>query len=743
MEVKDQLNQNSENIQEEKPKSAVKAAEENVVKTAKPVEVKHQIDKEEKQTIVDLLSGSVEPQKEVLAEADTQQTEVAVQIGNEEKDEISTMLKEQEEIPATDTTEQTAKETPQLADDEKESILKMLRGEIEVEAETEEQSKDELRQISEAERLEIARLISGRKIDIVKEVIGEKLDFEKLNKQELVEMIEQVVEEKNTSKIRDVIAKIKVAFHNKNKEDIEREKKEFIDNEGEEKEFKAIIGPLEHRYNSAFNIYKQNRVKFAQEFEKQKQENFKLKLQILEDLKVLIDSEETLKKTYDEFKILQIRWKEIGMIPASELRNLWQNYHFLVERFFDKVKINKELRDLDMKKNMEIKIGLCEKTEELLLEKSIIKSFKLLQKYHDKWREVGPAPTEHKEDLWERFKASTQKINERRKEHYKELQVEQERNYEAKVAMCEKAEELLVDLPTSLKIWHQQTDKMNEMLKLWKTIGRAARVQNDEIWIRFKSVLDKFFNARRDFLGQLKDQQTNNYNLKLDMCVQAEALKGNENWNDTTKALINLQKEWKKVGPVPRRQADKIWKRFRSACDDFFGNKKDHFKNIHGLEDDNLKIKQSLIEEIKSFKVSKEKSVNLEALKSVQSRWMETGHVPFAIKDKLQTQYREAVDNLIDKMDINKNELSTSGFQSKIEMLKSAPDANRRISKERGFVSGKIRSLQEDLQVLENNIGFFSSSKQSNILKQEFEKKIEKAKKEINSLKDKLKILDA
>jgi hypothetical protein len=392
---------------------------------------------------------------------------------------------------------------------------------------------------------------------------------------------------------------------------------------------------------------------------------------------------------------------------------------------------------------MELKIELCEKTEELLLEKSVVKSFKLLQKYHDQWREIGPAPSEHREDLWERFKASTHKINQRRKEHYKELQEEQEKNYEAKVAMCEKAEELLQELPTTLKTWNQQTDKMNGLLKLWKTIGRANRQQNDEIWARFKSSLDQFFKAKREFFSKLKEQQENNYNLKLDLCAQAEALKDSEDWNTATKTLINLQKEWKEIGPVSRRNADKIWKRFRSACDHFFNHKKDHFKNIHGEEDENLKLKQALVEEINNYKISKDKSANLEALKAFQSKWMEIGFVPFKMKDKIQTDYREAIDQLIDKMDINKQELSASGFQNKVEMLKSAPDAGRRLSKERGFISGKIKSLQEDLQVLENNIGFFSSSKQSNLLKLEFEKKIEKAKKEIDGLKDKLRILDA
>jgi len=746
MEMNDQLNQNPESIQEEKPSPVEETGVKTVVESAKSAETATQINLEEKQVIVDLLNGSLaETITEVKSDSDEDQkkSETSKQLEAEEKEEIVVLLKDQGAKVIPDNIETAGADNMQLGDTEIDAIVKMLRGENESITEEEDAIDEEVGQISKAERAEIIGMLGGNPDREGRKSVIKDIDFDKLNKQELVEMLEQTVEEKNISKIKQSVARIKVAFHNKNKEDVSRERKQFIEDGGEESKFIAVIGPLEHRYNAAFNTYKHNKAKFAQEFEKRKQENFQLKLQILEDLKVLIDSEETLKKTYDEFKILQIRWKEIGMVPASELRNLWQNYHFLVERFFDRVKINKELRDLDMRKNMEIKIGLCEKAEELLLEESIVKSFKLLQKYHDQWREIGPAPTEHKEDLWERFKATTHKINARRKEHYKELQDEQEKNYAAKVVMCEKAEELLVELPTSLKFWHQQTDRMNEMLKLWKTIGRAARVQNDEVWARFKTALDRFFEARREFLGKLKDQQTQNYNLKLDLCTQADALKDSEDLNTTTKALINLQKEWKKIGPVPRRNADKVWKRFRSSCDHFFNRKKDHFKNIHGVEDDNLKVKKALVKEIADFKILKDKNTNLDALKDFQTKWMETGHVPFKAKDELQKQYRDAIDKLIDQMDINKHELNASGFQRKIEMFKSTPDGGRRISKERNFISGKMRSLKEDLSVLENNIGFFSNSKQSSLLKQGFEKKIEKAKQEIDSLEDKLKILDA
>ncbi len=570
----------------------------------------------------------------------------------------------------------------------------------------------------------------------------DQIDYESLNKQELVELLEEVVEEKDIPKIKAIVANIKVAFYKRNKEDIEKAKEHFLADGGDEKDFKHLPDPLEQRFNAAFAKYKHNKAKYTEELEQEKQVNLKKKLHILEQLKELINSEETLKKTYDEFRKLQEQWKEIGMVPAGELNNLWQNYHFLVEKFFDKVRINKELRDLDLKKNMEAKLALCEKAEELLMEDSIIKSFKLLQKYHDQWREIGPVPSDKKDALWERFKAATDKINQRRREHYKELQEQQERNLEAKSALCDKAEEIAEMEYQNLKEWNAATDKMNELLKVWKTIGRAPGKKNDEVWARLKGSLDKFFTAKKAYLAKIKEQQINNYNLKIDLCVRAEALQDSEEWGKTTRELINLQKEWKKIGPVPRKHSDKIWARFRAACDHFFNRKEEHFKNIHAEEENNLKLKQELIKEVENYEVKESKEENLEAVKSFQKRWIEIGHVPFNQKDKIHKQYKEAFEKLMDKLNINNMELSVQNYQNHLEMLKNSPDGDRKLSRERFNLSQKIKKIEEDVRLLENNIGFFSNSKSSESLKRNFEKKIEKAKNELEVLKKKIRLID-
>ncbi|MBE0651406.1 MAG: DUF349 domain-containing protein [Bacteroidales bacterium] len=569
------------------------------------------------------------------------------------------------------------------------------------------------------------------------------IDYDQLNKQELVDLLEEVVLETDAAKIKNQVAQIKVAFYRRNKEDIENKKQDFIASGGDEESYEHILDPLEVRFQNAFNVYRHNKAKYAEELENVKQTNLKEKYRILEDLKNLINSEETLKRTYDEFQNLQEEWKQVGLVPASELNDLWQNYHFLVEKFFDKVRINKELRDLDLKKNLEKKIELCEKAEELLKEDSILKSFKALQKFHEEWREVGPVPRESNDEVWERFKTATEKINERRRDHYKELQESQNQNLDAKENLCEQAEVLVAELNCStISDWEKATEKVDGLMKSWKSVGRAPKSKNDEVWKRFKKSLDLFYEQKRDFFGEIKKQQVENYNLKLKLCERAEALQESDSWKNTTDELINLQKEWKKIGPVPRKYSDKIWKRFRAACDVFFGHKSDFYKDRRHDEEDNLKKKQEVIEAVKSYKASKSKDENIEALKEFQRQWQEIGHVVFKEKDKIYKQYKNAISELTSKLGVSNNDMSISSFENKIEGFKNSFDTEHSLLKERAYLVNKLKKLKDDIILWENNIGFFSDSKQSNVFKAEFEKKIEDAKKNQYNIQDKIKLID-
>lgn len=572
--------------------------------------------------------------------------------------------------------------------------------------------------------------------------------YNSLSKEELVEIIESLVMHEDINYIRRHIGFIKVAFRNFLKKQSETDyEKSFDHKEAEDQTQSEPVQPevdeLVVRFDKAFGVYKQKKTVYDQALEKQKQDNLKLKEDILEELRQLIDSEEELKKTYDLFKELQERWREIGPVPQGSKNTLWNNYHFLVEKFFDKVKINKELRDLDLKKNLESKTELCEKAEELLLETSINKSFQKLQKLHEAWKEVGPVPKDKKDEIWDRFKAASDTLNDRRQSYYSQLREEQEKNYSAKMVLCEKAEQLADFTSDSPRKWQEATNSINELFKVWKTIGFAPKKVNDEVWVRFRTSLDNFFKSKKEFFSRYKEEQTENYNQKLNLCVQAEALKDSEDWKQTTDELIALQQQWKKIGPVPKKFSDKIWKRFRAACDEFFNKKQNYFANIGEKQEENLTKKKELIEKIKSYEYSTDNNENLNTLKDFQRQWMEIGHVPIKQKDAIQNEFRKTINEQFDKLNISRKAKSTLGFKNKLENIKNSPNADNILYKERSFLQNKINALQNDIKLWENNIGFFASSKKADVLKLEFEKKIDKARADIAIMEEKLKILNA
>ena len=476
--------------------------------------------------------------------------------------------------------------------------------------------------------------------------------------------------------------------------------------------------------------------------EKQKAENLVKKQAILEELKEIIASDESLKKTYDDFRALQDRWKEIGPVPAAENANLWNNYHFLVEKFFDKVRIGRELRDLDMKKNLDAKIDLCEKAEELLDEKSITKAFKSLQKLHEEWKEVGPVPQEKKDEIWERFKSATDKINQIRREHYAKIEEEQAGNLETKKALCDKAEELLAEEYTSVNAWQKKSNELSEIFNVWKTVGPASKKDNEEIWQRFRGAMDAFFAKKKAFFASLKDRQTENLERKTQLCIEAEALMESTEWKNATEQMKKLQEEWKTIGPVPKRHTDKIWKRFRAACDTFFNRKNEHFSGRRTEEEANLAAKKALIEEIKAFEIGPNRNENMDAIKAFQKRWIEIGYVPMKYKDAINKEYRELIDGLFDTMRKNQNEASTNEFREMMDTWKDDPNANDRVRRERNTLQTRIQKLRDEIAVLENNIGFFSNSKNSELMRAEYEKKIKKAKDDLKVLEAKLKIAE-
>jgi hypothetical protein len=698
----------------------------------------------------------VSDEKPLEVSAETSVSEVVESLGNhasvsevEEPVEVIAAIENEVTEPVAEITDETTAEEPlaEVVEQQTEPVTEM--------PEVQEIPAEEIIPVAETEVSEVIHELPVAEVsaevdeeeeEAITEAIMEHEEqtdgYEKYSREKLVELLETAVQEADINTVKSKISLIKVAFLQLSK-DARHELYQQMSAapEGEVTEIETAPDPLDERFNAAFGIYKSKKAKFNEELEKQKLVNLAAKVRILDELKSLINSEETLKKTYDDFKVLQKSWGEIGMVPKADANGLWQNYHFLVDKFFDKVKINKELKDLDLKKNLERKIELCEKTEELLLETSLLKAFKQLQQYHEDWKETGPVPQEKRDEIWDRFRNATDKINERRREHYTHLEEEQEENYKAKVVLCEKAEQLIAKEYKSLKEWQDSTSLVNELLKDWKSVGPAPKKQNNDIWTRFKGYLDAYFAAKKDYFNILKDQQLHNYNQKLDLCVRAEALRLSSEWKNTTKELIELQNEWKKIGPVPRKFADKIWKRFRSACDDFFKSKAEFFRNIHGQEEENLQKKNDLIKKVQEFETGDDKQASLTILKEMQREWMEIGHVPIKEKERLQNDFRTAMNKHYDKMKINAAEMNTMNYRSRMETIKEQPDAGRIITKEKNNLQTRITSLQEEIKLWENNIGFFANSKQANILKSEFEAKIQNAKEELATLETKMKFL--
>lgn len=562
-----------------------------------------------------------------------------------------------------------------------------------------------------------------------------------LNLEDLALAFEVVLQADNIKNTKNKVGYIRLNFGKKLQELKAELEEKFVAAGGVKEEYKAEPIELEARFNRAFGQYKRMRRKLRQEQDVVMQENLVKKNELLEEIRTLVGSDETLKETYDKFNEIQIRWKAIGMVPKTDIQILWNNYHFLVEKFFDKVKINKELRDLDLKKNLEAKLALCEKAEELLIEESLNKSFKLLQEYHNEWKAIGPVPSSHNDEIWERFKTASDKLNERRKEHYEQLQSKLEENYAAKQALCVKAEELVLKPVDNNKEWTKRTTEIDDLLKVWKTFGPAPRKVNDEIWATFKGYLNQFYDAKKKFFSGMKAEQQENYHKKLDLVQQAEALKDSVDWNSATKTLINLQKEWKNIGPVSRKQSDEIWKKFRAANDFFFDAKGKHFKGQFAEEEENLKVKQALIAEINAAEYSEDKKENLEKIKAFQRRWTDVGNVPKKEMDKLYKAYRGAVDEQLNKLDISSVDFRNAGFRDRIDDYKKKDD-DYGLRKERHGLQSAMDKLKEDVLLWENNMGFFRNSKNADVLKLEFEKKIQKAKAEVLVLKEKIRMID-
>lgn len=568
------------------------------------------------------------------------------------------------------------------------------------------------------------------------------VDYNLLNKDELVQSLKDLINNNDVEKIRTDVESIKSIFYRKHKIEVEREHKAFIDAGGSDEQFEPTEDNAEIQIKELLKLYKDNRTKYSQEQENQKIDNLEKKLQIIEQIKDLVNRNEAVNQTFQDFRNLQQQFREIGPVPQANLNDLWENYHHHVQNFYDYVKINQELRDMDLKRNLEEKIKLCEKAEELLLEPSIVNAFKKLQKYHEQWREVGPVPHENQNEIWERFKEATRNINKKHQDYFEKLRDEQKRNLEAKTALCEKAEEIVSQNASTNKEWNKHSKEMIELQKVWKTIGFAPKKDNNKIYERFRNACDSFFNSKRTYYEGEKEEQQNNLQLKTELCLQAESLKDSTEWKKTTEDLIDLQKRWKQIGPIPRKHSEELWQRFRGACDAFFNNKSAHFSTVDNSYESNLKAKETLIAEIEAFEHTDDVEAALSALKNFQRRWAEIGFVPIKQKEDIQRRYRAALNKHFEGLNIEEGKRNFIRFKSKVEGAQGNPRQENKIRQERDKLFNRLRQVENDIALWENNIGFFAKTKNAEAMIQEVERKIAKAKEEIALLEDKIKLID-
>ena len=574
------------------------------------------------------------------------------------------------------------------------------------------------------------------------ELTIEDVDLNDLSREQLIDYLQDLIQIENVHDYKDHIEKVKVLFYKKNKFEYEKSKKEFTDGGGDPEEFVFDDLGLEEQLKGYLRLFKEKKAEENKNIEEEKISNLDEKYRIIEEIENLINGQESLNKTFQEFRDLQKRWREIGVVPQNKVKELWRNYNYQVERFYDYIKINKELRDLDLKKNLELKITLCEKAEELILEPSVVNAFKSLQKLHDRWREIGPVPADMKTQIWERFKAATTNINKKHHEYFDQLKKEQKNNLEAKTHICEQADAILAREISSHSEWKKNSDEIIGLQKMWKTIGFAPKKDNNKIYDRFRTTCDAFFDKKREFYSKNKDYQENNLQIKTDLCIQAEALKESSDWKKASEELIALQAKWKEVGPVSRKDSDAIWKRFRAACDHFFNRKTDFFSNIDKKYDDNLMAKENLIEEIRNFTLTDNVDNNFKALKEFQRRWTEIGFVPFKDKDRIQNQFREAINKHFDNLKVDEFDKSLIKYKNKLDNIGSKPNANFKLRQERERNINKLKQLESDITLWENNIGFFANSKNADSMISEVNHKIEQAKEKLKILEQKIQMID-
>ena len=534
---------------------------------------------------------------------------------------------------------------------------------------------------------------------------------------------------------------LKQSFYKFHNAELEAAKKQFIDNGGSEEDYAPQSDAIEEEFKNVMAIIKEKRSAQMAELERQKEENLQIKLSIIEELKELVESPDDANKSYTEFKKLQQQWNETKLIPQAKVNELWKSYQLYVEKFYDILKLNNEFREYDFKKNLEIKNRLCEAAEKLADEEDVISAFHQLQKLHQEFRDTGPVAKELRDEVWNRFKAASTVVNRRHQQHFEALKEAEQHNLDQKTVICEIVESIEYDELKTFSAWENKTQEVIALQTKWKTIGFAPQKMNVKILERFRHACDDFFKKKGEFFKTLKEGMNENLEKKKALCEKAESLKESTDWKATADTLTKLQKEWKTIGPVPKKHSDTIWKRFISACDYFFEQKNKATSSQRSVELENMEKKKEIITRLSAIDESIDTEEASKQVRELMKEWGTIGHVPFKEKDKLYKQYHSLVDQLFERFNISASNRKLSNFKSNISNIQSG--GSQTLYREREKLVRAYENMKSELQTYENNLGFLTSaSKKGNSLLTELNRKVEKLKADLELVLQKIKVID-
>ena len=563
-------------------------------------------------------------------------------------------------------------------------------------------------------------------------------EYSSMSKAELVAALEALVE-RPVEEIKREENAIKMAFYQIRKEELDKEKEAFLAKGNEEAAFAPREDEDEAKLKDLLNQIKEKRAAHNAAIEEARAKNLEAKQAIIDEIRTISEDADNVNKHYNKVQELRHQFQQIGEVPAVNATEIWKTYQAAVESFYDMLKLNKELRDYDFKKNLELKEQLCVEAEKLAEEENVLDAFRSLQSLHDKWREIGPVAKEMRESLWARFKEASAAVNKRHQAFFEQRKKREKENEDAKTSLCEKLEAIIAEDHATYAAWDEATKQIIALQEDWKKLGFAARKVNAALFARFRAKCDEFFSEKAAFFKKMKEDMAANLEKKVALCEKAEALKDSQDWKKTTEALVALQKEWKTVGPVVKKQSDAVWKRFVSACDYFFEQKAKLTVNVRQEERNNLKQKKAVIAAINEQLANADEKEAVKNIRELMKQWQGIGHVPFKDKDKVYAEYKKAVDAAYDKLDMKESRANMANFEN---ALNNMSDTDKMYRERERLVRTYEQSVNE-LKTFENNLGFFNAqSKSGSSMLKEMERRIAKIKEDIAVLEKKIKLID-